>query len=365
MITDSPTSYNALLTETNPGSRALLTLWACFDYSSIRWGFIAPLHFMSEYELGSFSDLAAVTASEAAFDEALQDLELKKLVKRRDIGVYQMPDEVAQYIQSSLSESQRAELGFLVVTMFGLHAERSHPDQHSQRGLPGNEIISHLQSFCKLLSGEALEDNEAGNTEVALLGLSQIGELLSRANDLVQAEKFYLKAIRGSECLLGPQNRQYLERCFSLGTLYYDLRRLPQAEEFLLTAARGYEATSGSDDTKTQDAFDFLAMTYRDLERVQDAVDIHIRMVERRTAILGPENIDTLVSLHRLGMAYKAQGELQRAEETIRKTWQGFCKVLGPRHHATLSIMADLGKITSERGELVPAEESCNQAHQG
>ncbi|KAL4987391.1 hypothetical protein BDW68DRAFT_161202 [Aspergillus falconensis] len=273
-----------------------------------------------------------------------------------------MPDEVAQYFQLSLTESQRMELSFLVVTMFGLHAKRQLPG--SSR-VPGNEVISHLRSFCKLLSEETLKNNEAENEELALLGLRQIGELLRCGNDLVQAEKFYLKAVRGSERILGRNNVQYLERCFNLGTLYQELGRLQQAEEFLLIAAHGYEETSGLDETETQDAFDFLAMTYKDLQRVNDAVDIHSRVVERRKTVLGPENIYTLTSIYRLGMAYRAQGELEKAEETIKQTWQGFRKGLGPRHQATLNIVAYLGSIANERNDLALAEEYYNQAFEG
>ncbi|KXJ85413.1 Tetratricopeptide repeat-domain-containing protein, partial [Microdochium bolleyi] len=71
--------------------------------------------------------------------------------------------------------------------------------------------------------------------------VNNLGILYRNQGKLDEAEKMYLRALRGYEKALGPDHTSTLDTVNNLGNLYSHQGKLDEAEKMYLRALHGYE----------------------------------------------------------------------------------------------------------------------------
>src|SRR5437016_515011 len=91
-----------------------------------------------------------------------------------------------------------------------------------------------------------------------------LGRLYSDQGKLAEAEKMYIRALKGSEEALGPDHASTLDTVNNLGNLYKDQGKLAEAEKMYIRALKGKEEALGPDHTWTLQTVNNLGLLYAD-----------------------------------------------------------------------------------------------------
>jgi tetratricopeptide (TPR) repeat protein len=92
--------------------------------------------------------------------------------------------------------------------------------------------------------------------------LQNLGDLYTDQGKLFEAEKMYIRALRGYEEALGPDHTSTLDTVHNLGNLYKEQGKLTEAEKMYTRALRGMEEALGPDHTSTLDTVNNLGLLY-------------------------------------------------------------------------------------------------------
>ncbi|KAI0554134.1 kinesin light chain [Xylaria curta] len=336
-----------------PLAAHLLRWWAYFDNEDI-WFELLRLEGAVDppwiYEL----------ADEINFNKAmgmLQDygfvephISSSDLIESRGYSIHACVHAWSVYVLNSDWDTNLARLSVKCV------AERVPPQHDRQYWLLQRRLLSHA-TVCSA----AITDDDDG----LAWAFHKLGDLYADKGKLSEAERMYLRALRGKEKVHGPDHELTLDTVNDLGIVYKNQGKLSEAERMYLRALRGKEKVHGPDHESTLDTVNNLGVLYDNQGKLSEAERMYLRALRGKEKIYGPNHVSTLNTVNNLGVLYDNQGKLSEAESIFLRALRGKEKICGPNHVSTLNTVNNLGVLYDNQGKLSEAERMYLRALQG
>jgi len=198
-----------------------------------------------------------------------------------------------------------------------------------------------------------------------LITLGHLAILMTKLNNLSEAELFYRRALEGKEKMLGPNHPDTLITVGNLALLMQSQNRLDEAEAFYRRALEGKEKTLGAHHENTLNTVGNLGILMEKRNKLPEAEEYYRRALEGKEKALGLEHPNTLRTVGNLGSLMGKQGRYPEAEVYCRRAVEGKEKALGLEHPSTLTAVGNLGALLEWQDKLSESEAYCRRALKG
>ena len=208
---------------------------------------------------------------------------------------------------------------------------------------------------------ELEEATEGRDEESIFISLSWLARAHSDMGNYNEAEPLFLRCLKATERLLGPEHLDTLSTINNLAVLYRNKGEYEKAETFHNRCLAASDKLLGPEHPHTLTTINNLAGLYRNKGEYEKAETFHNRCLEARERLLGMEHPSTLVSINNLALLYKDKGEYEEAEALYNRCLEASKKLLGPEHPSTLVSINNLAILYSDQGEYEKAETFYNR----
>ncbi len=172
-----------------------------------------------------------------------------------------------------------------------------------------------------------------------------------------------LSFVKRALALLDPQAPIKIAEALNLmGTLSYQANEIAQAEQYFLKARGIVEASFGPDHFLAAQIDGGLATLYKERAQFSKACPLHEHVVRVFEAVLGPDHPRLLVQYNNLGLCLKELGNLQGARSALERALQISEKANGPEASSTAAVLGNLGIALKESGDYEAAREAYERA---
>jgi CHAT domain-containing protein/Tfp pilus assembly protein PilF len=190
------------------------------------------------------------------------------------------------------------------------------------------------------------------------LTLDNLGLLYVERGDLSRAEQLLIQALTIFFRTLGEENHHTGVAANNLGWIYALKREFRDAETFYLQALKTFEKSDGKEAPAVADVLDNLAMLYDEHGFAEAGWPLAERALELFHKTYGPEHLEVATALGNLGLRYVRGGDPARAEPLLRRALTIREKFLGASHPEVGTLLQILAMTHAElgrRGEALAA----------
>jgi len=189
-----------------------------------------------------------------------------------------------------------------------------------------------------------------------LESMSQLGWILDRQGNDLEAEKLERQALVDDRRILGNDDPRTLETMDNLAVILENRGRYDEAERLEREAIAAGTRRLGPESAQTLSSMSNLAnaLWYEGRYGEAEKEDRQLLDVERR--VWGPDHPKTLAIMTNLAVAMFAQRRLAETEKLDREVLDAERRVLGPEHQITLLTMENLAATLSIEGHLAESE---------
>ncbi|MEW6264574.1 MAG: tetratricopeptide repeat protein [Thermodesulfobacteriota bacterium] len=185
--------------------------------------------------------------------------------------------------------------------------------------------------------------------------LNNLGFLLYKTGDLIQAEKSLLRALAILEKTLGPHHANLAVTFNVLAYVYQDMKQPHRAADHFQKALNVAEKAFGQDHPNILNYLGGLANFYfqqRDYGRTEPLFQRALAIKEKAVGPQSPELHMHLVNLARL---YQAKGDPDRAESFFQRALAISEKAYGPEHLEVAVSLDKLAEFYRSQGDQAKA----------
>ena len=183
------------------------------------------------------------------------------------------------------------------------------------------------------------------------------GQVQQRLGKSLNAEQFFLRALKIQSTNLGQAHSATAQTRNSLALLYRTENRYHEAETLLKYALEVYATAKNSDFRQHVYTLDILIGLYRHkLKLFKEALSHSKRVLAMRTRELGAENPETLDSRSNLALLYRDMGRYTQAEQLLKDTLATYEKSHSGEHVKILKSLDNLIGLYRLQDRLSEAE---------
>jgi tetratricopeptide (TPR) repeat protein len=345
--------------------------------------------------------LIKLTSSEVQLHSALQQIQMRSLIKRRSThegGAHYMHGLIQSCVQVAL-ESEGTYLQwfrYAVRIACGVFRQIGNPalpeiwhqyegmishivslTQYSELVDPKNadlltarakiaaywcnrgRFYEARETYRQILGIGSNERYDAGiETTQWKLGLAEVNWHLGKFSESIL---LYDEVRQIRESQLGADHPDALHIVERVALVYRSQARFAEARSMLEHVLESRKMSLGPDHLDTIRAIDNLAMTINDYaaenaEAYGEAEKLHMQALAHREAQLGTDHLDTLWSADNLATNYRAQGRHLEAVEIYKRVLEGRKLQLGEDHPQTNYTLANIASAYTSLGRLNEAE---------
>jgi tetratricopeptide (TPR) repeat protein len=221
----------------NPASARLLKWWAYFDRQDLWFGLLHHARSTDNELIQKLAD------DELNFNEAitllysfgLVDVD-RSLPQPLQDGRYSVHSCVHSWTVAVLNKEWDKDLATLAIACV---AAKVPSTTEKDWWLIQRRLLQHATRQYLFVT-----DNRV-STDKLSWAFYNLGLLYADQGKLAEAEKMYVRALRGNEEALGPDHTSTLDTVNNLGALYADQGKLAEAEKMYIRALQGYEKALG------------------------------------------------------------------------------------------------------------------------
>ncbi|KIN06734.1 hypothetical protein OIDMADRAFT_156216 [Oidiodendron maius Zn] len=331
----------------NAASARLLKLWAYFDRQDLWFALLRHAR-SADDEL-----IRKLTEDELSFNEAVRllceyglahtELSRRQLSGPEGYGVHSCVHSWTRFVLNGERDKGLARLALTCVAS----------------EVPNTDVDKWWLLQRRLLQHAARYEHLIVDGEVDVEGmewaLHNLGDLYADQGKLAEAEKMYIRALRGKEEALGPDHISTLNTVNNLGLLYAGQGKLAEAEKMYIRALRGYEDALGPDHTSTLNTVNNLGLLYTDQGKLAEAEKMYIRALRGYEDALGLElassYLPALNTVFAFGDLFSQTDRKDMAKAMYNRALSGYKTVQGPSSKWCSVIEGRLQAL-----QLTPAE---------
>ncbi|MBK7824773.1 serine/threonine-protein kinase [Nannocystis sp.] len=185
---------------------------------------------------------------------------------------------------------------------------------------------------------------------------NELGNLAYQAEDHVEAEHHYRRALELRRAALGPDHIDVAASLANLGNALLGLDRNAEALAIAREALALREASLGRDHVDVAASLNNIAVIDKNAGRYGDAIAALTRARDIWTRALGPDNPNVANADVNLASTYYQRGELGRAADIAERAIALSERLLSLDHPMTLKAYSNAGAIAVARGDLERGE---------
>lgn len=192
--------------------------------------------------------------------------------------------------------------------------------------------------------------------------LNLMGTLSYQANDIDQAETYFLKARGIVEELFGPDYFLAAQIDGGLATLYKERGQFSKARVLHEHVVRVFEAVLGPDHPRLFVQYNNLGLCLKELGDLRGARAALERALQISEKANGPESSGTASVLGNLGIALKESGDFEAARDAYERALAIQEKRLGPEHQLVGAVLFSLGSLLADMGDAASGRKDLERA---
>ena len=192
--------------------------------------------------------------------------------------------------------------------------------------------------------------------------LNLMGTLSYQANEIAEAEGYFLKARGIVEELFGPDHFLAAQIDGGLATLYKERGQFSKARVLHEHVIRVFEAVLGPDHPRLFVQYNNLGLCLKELGDLRGARTALERALQISEKANGPESSGTASVLGNLGIALKESGDYEAAREAYERALAIQEKRLGPDHQLVGAVLFSLGSLLADMGDAASGRRDLERA---
>ncbi len=188
--------------------------------------------------------------------------------------------------------------------------------------------------------------------------LNLMGTLSYQANEIAQAEEYFLKA-RG---MVEEDHFLAAQIDGGLATLYKERGQFSKARVLHEHVIRVFEAVLGPDHPRLFVQYNNLGLCLKELGDLPGARAALERALQISEKANGPESSGTAAVLGNLGIALKESGDFEAARDAYERALAIQEKRLGPEHQLVGAVLFSLGSLLADMGDAASGRKDLERA---
>jgi non-specific serine/threonine protein kinase/serine/threonine-protein kinase len=209
----------------------------------------------------------------------------------------------------------------------------------------------------------AISQNRLGKESAATAaGLTLLGAIKMRQQDLVNAEKLTQEGLEIRRKLFGPESIQVAENINNIGTININKGDWKHAGENLRESLRIYRKALGDNTEDAAGRMNNLALVLKLDGKLAEAAPPYQESLSIRRNLLGPNHPSVAQGLNNLGVLYMQMKNYPEAEASLQEALSINRKAMGETHPEVASNLVNLGLLNLERGQFSRSEDYYRQA---
>ncbi|KAI9725769.1 MAG: hypothetical protein M1828_002652 [Chrysothrix sp. TS-e1954] len=361
----------------NPTAARLLQLWAFLDNSDISFDLLKMALHCSSSVANSNSPLPVpnggdvdrnidfvkaqrrenlmqgwlnrLAKNEIIFCSAIAILRDFSLIQRNeDLDSFTVHPVVHEWARQRTSAAQASDNLSAAISIIG----RAVPPKHfNEAWILQRRLRPHAEHIRSCLK------NISDNLPAATSGFHGLAFLYLDLGSYAIAKRFYRRATKGFEQLLGAEDPYTVRAYHGMGLVYRNLEEYEKCRKLWKWTLETSQKTRGSHDPATIRALDDLGGLCILQGRLKEARALLLRALKAKEETLGKDHHIAIDTVRQLGIAERKLGHFEEAEKMLQKVVAVFDQVLGPNNDKTLLAVSDLGALFQDLGRLGEAEE--------
>ena len=183
-----------------------------------------------------------------------------------------------------------------------------------------------------------------------------LGLLYEDMNDIVQAEKIYLKSLKIKLKVFGENHSNTIEPIKKLAEFYYNIRNFIKAEEFLLKSLKITENLMGENHEETAVLYNNLGSLYDDMGSFAKSEEFYLKSLQIRKNLSEDNTVNIANSLNNLGLLYNNMGNFNKSEEFYLESLKIRQELLGENNCFIAGSYNNLGGLYVNMGDFEKAK---------
>ncbi len=181
-------------------------------------------------------------------------------------------------------------------------------------------------------------------------------------NNLLEAEKYYLKCMAGMAAVYGQSSREYTGIFYDYTRLLIDLGKYKDAKPYVDALLFYYKTLDGENNSRYIGLLNCDAIIYQNTGNYKEAIDIYSRIItENKLLILG-DTLGHVIQISNLGDVYREIGEFDLGINNLKNAKKLYYKYKIKDRDLLATIENNLGLCYKNSSQPKLAEESFNNS---
>ena len=291
-------------------------------------------------------------AEKEAFEEGRDALMGRSLLRRLEIGSYQLHQLVREYFLAKLVQREDADALRQSYCKMMVALAQQMPSS------PTRELLLRLTPVMPHIAEVTIswQDWPSDEDEELVWPFVAIARFYEGQGSYAQAEPWYVGCLKATQERFGDDHPAVATSLNNLASLYESQGRYKKAEPMYVQSLALRRKLLGEDHPDVADSLNGLALLYHYQGRYEEAEPLYMKGLEITRKLLNEDHLDVAAILNNLAGLYKMQGRYEEAEPLYIKGLEVKLKLLGEDHPNIAISLHNLAGLYASQGRYEEAE---------
>jgi len=181
-------------------------------------------------------------------------------------------------------------------------------------------------------------------------------------NNLLEAEKYYLKCMVGMAAVYGQSSREYTGIFYDYTRLIIDLGKYKDAKPYVDALLFYYKTLDGENNSRYIGLLNCDAIIYQNTGNYKSAIDIYARLIAENKLLALGDTLGHIIQISNLGDVYREIGEFDLGISNLKKAKKLYYNYKIKDRDILATIENNLGLCYKNTSQPKLAEESFNNS---
>jgi CHAT domain-containing protein len=181
-------------------------------------------------------------------------------------------------------------------------------------------------------------------------------------NNLLEAEKYYLKCMSGMASLYGQSSREYTGIFYDYTRLLIDLGKYKDAKPYVDALLFYYKTMDGENNSRYIGLLNCNAIIFQNTGNYKEAIDIYTRLITENKLLALGDTLGHIIQISNLGDVYREIGEFDLGISNLKNAKKLYYKYKIKDRDILATIENNLGLCYKNSSQPKLAEESFNNS---
>jgi CHAT domain-containing protein/tetratricopeptide (TPR) repeat protein len=202
----------------------------------------------------------------------------------------------------------------------------------------------------------------ANDTSLKHIVELQLATFNYNLNNLLEAEKYYLKCMSGMAAVYGQSSREYTGIFYNYTRLLTDLGKYKDAKPYVDALLFYYKTMDGENNSRYFGLLTLDAIIYQNTGNYNAAIDIYTRLIADNKLLALGDTLGYIVQISNLGDVYREMGEFDLGISNLKNAKKLYYKFKIKDRDLLATIENNLGLCYKNSSQPKLAEESFNNS---